>query len=63
MKKHTEVLAIENKSQDACYADNMRKVYARLYIEQRIWLDEENLSHRYLQQIIIFYLFKKLYSS
>jgi hypothetical protein len=41
MKKHTKVLVNENKSQDACYAENMRKVYARLILEQRIWLDEE----------------------
>ena len=41
MKKHTEVLAIENKSQDDCYAENMRKVYARLFMEQRIWFEEE----------------------
>lgn len=44
MKKHTKVLVNENKSQDACYEENMRKVYARLFMEQSIWLDEENLS-------------------
>ena len=46
MKKHTEILPIEYKSQDAYYAENMRKVYARLFMEQRIWLDEEEKKHK-----------------